>query len=145
MAGFKSPDDSGMPVAEINITPLVDVMLVLLVIFMVTAPMMERGIPLQLPKATAKALPKAEPPLTVSLSKDTRVYIGKEEVPFSQLGKKVASHFGKKAKKEVFIRADGTLPYAFVAQAMAAIKNAGIDRIGLVTAPPENEAAPAAK
>jgi len=141
MAGFKSPDDSGLPVAEINITPLVDVMLVLLVIFMVTAPMMESGIPLQLPRASAKALPKSEPPITVSLSKDTRVYIGKEEVPFSQLGKRIASYFRRKSKKEVFIRADGTLPYAFVAQAMATIKSAGVDRIGLVTMPPEGQAA----
>jgi biopolymer transport protein TolR len=143
MAGFRNPDDnSGLPVAEINITPLVDVMLVLLVIFMVTAPMMESGIPIQLPKASAKALPKSEPPLTLNLTKETRVYLNKEEIPFSQLKAKVQAYFKHKSKKEIFIRADGALPYAFVAQAMAQVKLAGVDRIGLVTLPPDGEPAP---
>jgi len=140
--GFKS-DNDGMPVAEINITPLVDVMLVLLVIFMVATPMMENGIPLQLPRASAKALPKQEPPLTLSLTKETRVFLGKEEVPFSQLRAKLQQYFRTRNKKEVFIRADGALPYAFVAQAMATVKSAGIDRIGLVTLPPDGESASA--
>ena len=131
--------DNDMPVAEINITPLVDVMLVLLVIFMVTAPMMENGIPIELPKATAKALPQDEAPVTLNLTKDSRVFLNKEEVAQGGLSARLQAFFKGKAKKEIFIRADGALPYAFVAQTMAMVKNAGINRIGLVTLPPEEK------
>lgn len=123
--------------AEINITPMVDVMLVLLIIFMVAAPMMESGIPLQLPKASAKALPKNEIPVVLSISKDTRVYIGKEEIDSSKLVSKLQAYFKDRPKKEIFIRADQALPYGVVAQTMASIKSAGIHRIGLVTLGPE--------
>src|SRR4051812_24953258 len=126
-------NDNNMPVAEINITPLVDVMLVLLVIFMVTTPMMETGIPLHLPRASAKALPKADKPVTVSITKETRVFINKEEVPYSQLRERLKDYFKSRKHKEVFIRADGELSYAVVAKTMATVKAAGIDRIGLVT------------
>lgn len=136
MGGLRRQDDG--PVAEINITPLVDVMLVLLIIFMVAAPMMESGIPLQLPKASAKALPKDEAPVVLSIAKDTRFYLGKEEVESSKLVSRLQSYFKDKRKKEIFIRADQALPYGVVAQAMASIKNAGIHRIGLVTLGPEN-------
>lgn len=131
-------DDSG-PVAEINITPFVDVMLVLLVIFMVTAPLMESGIPIQLPKATAKALPKDESPVTLNVTRDSRVFLNSQEIPGTEIRKRVAAFFKGRGKKEIFIRADGGLPYAVVAQAMAEVKNAGIDKIGLVTLPPEGE------
>lgn len=134
MAGFKLSDDSG-PVAEINITPLVDVMLVLLIIFMVAAPMMETGIPLQLPKATAKALPKEESPVVMSIAKDTRIYMGREEVDASKLIPYLQEYFKNRKQREIFIRADQSLPYGVVAQTMALIKNAGIHKIGLVTLP----------
>ncbi len=140
MAFGSGSDNDNLPLAEINITPLVDVMLVLLVIFMVTAPMMESGVPLQLPRASAKALPKAEKPLTLSLTKETRVFINKEEIPYSQLKTKLKEYFRESKRKEVFIRADGELAYAIVAKTMALVKSAGIDRIGLVTLPPEGEA-----
>lgn len=135
MAGFRQSDDSS-PVSEINITPLVDVMLVLLIIFMVAAPMMENGIPLQLPKATAKALPKDEAPVVLNIAKDTRVYLGKEEIDSSKLVSRLQTFFKNRTKKEIFIRADESLPYGVVAQTMASIKNAGIHKIGLVTLPP---------
>ncbi len=134
-----SGDNNNLPVAEINITPLVDVMLVLLVIFMVTTPMMESGVPLQLPRASAKALPKADKPVTLSITKETRVFINKEEVPYSQLRNRLKEYFKSRARKEVFIRADGELAYAIVAKTMATVKSAGIDKIGLVTLPPESE------
>jgi biopolymer transport protein TolR len=136
-----SGDGDNLPVAEINITPLVDVMLVLLVIFMVTTPMMESGVALQLPRASSKALPKADKPVTVSITKETRVFINKEEVPYSQLRARLKEYFKSRTRKEVFIRADGELAYAVVAKTMAAVKSAGIDRIGLVTLPPEGEMA----
>jgi len=138
MGGLGNNSDDRGPVAEINVTPLVDVMLVLLVIFMVTAPFMENGIPIQLPKAAAKALQKEnEPPITLNLTKETKLYINREEVFLSNVQQKLQAVFKNRARKEVFIRADGTLPYAFVAQAMALVKAAGIDKIGLVTLPPE--------
>ncbi len=131
--------DDNPPLADINVTPLVDVMLVLLVIFMVTAPFMENGIPIQLPKANAKALPKDETPVTLNLTHDTRIFLNREEVFLSALQGRLQAFFKGRASKEIFIRADGTLPYAFVAQTMAAVKMAGIDKIGLVTLPPEGK------
>ncbi len=139
MAMSPSSGDQNGPLAEINITPLVDVMLVLLVIFMVTTPMMESGVALQLPRASAKALPKTDKPLTLSLTKETRIFIDKREIPYSQLRAQLKDYFKPGQRREVFIRADGELPYAVVAKTMATIKSAGIDRIGLVTLPPEGE------
>lgn len=139
MGAFRTSDDNG-PVSDINITPLVDVMLVLLVIFMVTAPMMESGIPIQLPKTSAKALPKvAEAPVTLNITKESRLFLNREEIPFDGLKVRLASFFRNRPQKEIYIRADGELPYAFVAQTMAAVKMAGIHKIGLVTVPPEGE------
>lgn len=136
---FSTNSDERGPVSEINITPLVDVMLVLLVIFMVTAPMMEQGIPIQLPKAAAKAIEKESAPMTLSLTKDGRIYLNKEEIEQGRLQSKLAAVYKARAKKEIFIRADGELPYAVVAQTMAAVKMAGIDKIGLVTLPPDGK------
>lgn len=137
--GFSPSSNDGGPVAEINITPLVDVMLVLLVIFMVAAPMMESGVAIRLPKASSKALPREGKPVTVSITKETRVFIDKEEVPYSKLATRLKEVFKGKSRKEVFIRADGELQYAVVAKTMAVVKNAGIDRIGLVTMPTASE------
>lgn len=136
---FSTNSDERGPVSEINITPLVDVMLVLLVIFMVTAPMMEQGIPIQLPKAAAKAIEKESAPMTLSLTKDGRVFLNKEEIEQGRLQSKLVAVYKARAKKEIFIRADGELPYAVVAQTMAAVKMAGIDKIGLVTLPPDGK------
>src|SRR5262245_54617803 len=131
--GFNTGNDDGNPVSEINITPLVDVMLVLLVIFMVTALMMENGIAIQLPKASPNVLPKDEAPVTLNLTKESRVYLNREEVSPGELKPKLVTYFKGRDKKEIFIRADGELPYAFVAQTMAVVKLAGIHKIGLVT------------
>lgn len=138
MALFRSNSDDTSPMSEINITPLVDVMLVLLVIFMVCAPMMETGIPIQLPKTSAKALPKGEAPTTLHLDKNSRIYLDKEEIALQNLPAFLESYFKNKQQKEIFIRADGSLPYSFVAQTMATIKQAGISKIGLVTVPLDN-------
>ncbi len=139
MGAFRNSDDSG-PVADINITPLVDVMLVLLVIFMVTAPLLESGIPIQLPKASAKALPKTDQqPVTLNITKESKVFLNKEEVPVSELKGRLIAFFRTRAEREIFIRADGALPYAFVAQTMATVKSAGVNKIGLVTLPPEEQ------
>lgn len=140
MAGFRNSSDDSSPLAEINVTPLVDVMLVLLVIFMVTAPFMESGIPLQLPKTSAKNLPKQEDtPVSLHLTKDNKLFLGKEEVVPNELRARLLSFFKGREKKEIFIRADGALAYAFVAQTIARVKSAGIDKIGLVTLPEDEK------
>jgi biopolymer transport protein TolR len=136
MAGFRNSSDDYGPVAEINITPLVDVMLVLLVIFMVTAPMLESGIPIQLPKASSKALPKGETPVTLNISKEGKIFFQKEEIPFNALSSKLQQFYQGRDKQEIYIRADSALTYGFVAEVMATVKNAGILKIGLVTLPP---------
>src|SRR5438270_5469934 len=106
MAFNTGSGDQG-PVSEINITPLVDVMLVLLVIFMVTAPMMENGIAIQLPKASAKALPHAEEtPVTLYLTRESRMFLNKDEVGDGELRPRLQQFFRSRQKKEIFIRAD---------------------------------------
>lgn len=132
-------DPGGGPMAEINITPFVDVMLVLLIIFMVAAPLLESGIAIQLPKAAAPALPKSdESPVTLNIMKDSRIYLNKEEIPLNQLSPKLRAFYAKRANKDIYIRADGSLPYDFVMKAIAVVKSAGISKLGLVTEPPDN-------
>jgi biopolymer transport protein TolR len=121
--------------AEINVTPLVDVMLVLLVIFMVTAPMMQQGVQVNLPKADTKAMTPAEESVVVSVDKTGKLFIDKEEVPATELRKRLAGMFSAREKKEVFLKADAGVPYGDVVRAMADIKGAGIERLGMVTEP----------
>lgn len=140
MAGglFQSGQDDFAPLSEINITPFVDVMLVLLIVFMVAAPLLETGIPIELPKSAAKSMPKSSEPVTLTLKKNQEIYLNREVVPLSQLTSTLTKFYSKRERKEIFIRADGSLPYSFVAKAMALVKNSGIDRIGLVTVPEES-------
>ncbi len=121
--------------AEINVTPLVDVMLVLLVIFMVTAPMMQQGVQVNLPKADTKAMTPAEESVVVSVDKGGKVFIDKDEVPAGELRKRLSDLFATRAKKEVFLKADAGVPYGEVVRTMADIKGAGIERLGMVTEP----------
>lgn len=121
--------------AEINVTPLVDVMLVLLVIFMVTAPMMQQGVQVNLPKADTKAMTPAEESVVVSVDKGGKVFIDKNEVPAGELRQRLSDMFVTKAKKEVFLKADAGVPYGEVVRTMADIKGAGIERLGMVTEP----------
>ena len=127
-------DNRGL-MAEINVTPLVDVMLVLLVIFMVTAPMMQQGVQVNLPKADTKAMTPAEEAVVVSVDKSGKVYINKDEVPIGDLRSNLTTMFASRAKKEVFLKADAGVPYGEVVRAMADIKGAGIERLGMVTEP----------
>lgn len=121
--------------AEINVTPLVDVMLVLLVIFMVTAPMMQQGMQVNLPKASAKQLAQQETSVVVSIDKSGRTFIDKNEVPVGDLRPKLSALFSAKEKKEVLLKADTGVPYGDVVKTMAEIKGAGIERLGMVTEP----------
>ena len=123
----------GTMLADINVTPLVDVMLVLLIIFMVTAPMIQQGVDVDLPKAQAQDLPGDEKKLTLSVDRIHRVYLGKTFVPFSQLAEKLKNNAKLQADRELYIRADRALPYGLIVKIMAMAKLAGIDRVGMIT------------
>lgn len=121
--------------ADINVTPFVDVMLVLLVIFMVTAPMMQQGVQVNLPKADTKAMSPVEDNVVVTVNKSGRIFINKDEIPAADLRAKLTDMFATRTKKEVFLKADAGVPYGEVVKAMADIKGAGIERLGMVTEP----------
>jgi len=121
--------------ADINVTPLVDVMLVLLVIFMVTAPMMQQGVQVNLPKANTKAMTQAEETVIVTVDRSGRIFINKDEVSAADLRSKLTDMFAGREKKEIFLKADAGVPYGDVVKAMADIKGAGIERLGMVTEP----------
>ena len=128
-------NDNRGTMAEINVTPLVDVMLVLLIIFMVTAPMMQQGVQVNLPKADTKAMNPAEETVVVTVDKNNKVFINKEETPAGDLRSKLTDMFATRTKKEVFLKADASVPYGEVVRIMADIKGAGIERLGMVTEP----------
>lgn len=127
-------DHRGM-MADINVTPLVDVMLVLLVIFMVTAPMMQQGVQVNLPKADTKAMTPAEESVVVTVDKSGKTFINKDQIPAGELRTRLSAIFVSRAKKEVFLKADAGVPYGEVVKAMSDIKGAGIERLGMVTEP----------
>lgn len=135
MAMGGNDDERGM-MAQINVTPLVDVMLVLLVIFMVTAPMMQQGVEVNLPKADTKGMSAQEDTVIVSVDRSGRTFLNKDEIPAGDLRRRLAELFADRAKKEVFLKADSSVPYGEVVRAMADIKGAGIERLGMVTEPP---------
>jgi biopolymer transport protein TolR len=136
--GSRESSDRGT-MAQINVTPLVDVMLVLLVIFMVTAPMMQQGVQVNLPKAEAKSLSPQDDTVVVSLEKSGRLFINKDRVAATELRAKLTSMFASRTKKEVFLKADQDVPYGDVVKAMAEIKQAGIERLGMVTEPSQRK------
>ncbi|SDJ87975.1 protein TolR [Aliiruegeria lutimaris] len=120
--------------SEINVTPFVDVMLVLLIIFMVAAPLLTVGVPVELPKTAAEALPtEQEEPLVVSLTADGRVTIMTTEVPENELVTRLRGIAVERADDKVFLRADGAIPYERVMQVMGALNAGGFSNIGLVT------------
>jgi biopolymer transport protein TolR len=121
--------------SEINVTPFVDVMLVLLVIFMVTAPMMQQGIDVDLPETTTQPLRLRDEPLILTVQKDGKTFLARREVPLEELEAKLQAIFEGKDRKELYLRADKEAPYGFVAQAMAAARRAGTKTLGIVTEP----------
>src|SRR5690606_33681697 len=122
------------PMAEINVTPFVDVMLVLLIIFMVAAPLMTVGVPVELPKTAANALPgEQEEPLSITIAAGGTVMIQTTEVARDDLVNKLRAIAAEREGDRVFLRADGAVPYTDVMQVMGALNRAGFSNIGLVT------------
>lgn len=120
--------------SEINITPMVDVMLVLLIIFMVAAPMLTVGVPVELPKTAAAALPtEQEEPLTVTITADGRLAIQTTEVSDGEMIPRLTAIAAERTSNKIFLRADGAIPYERVAQVMGALNAGGFNEIGLVT------------
>ena len=120
--------------AEINVTPFVDVMLVLLIVFMVAAPLLTVGVDVELPKTAAGALPsEVEEPLTVTLTAEGAIVIQTTETPEAEFLTRLRGVAQERSDDKVFLRADGSIPYARVMQVMGAMNAAGFDNIGLVT------------
>ena len=121
--------------SDINVTPFVDVMLVLLIIFMVTAPMMMQGVDVDLPEVTSQPLSAQEEALIVSITTDGQVFISDFEVSVDALGEKLQKILEGRENREVFMNADKTVPYGVVVRVMSEIKAAGIEKLGMVTDP----------
>lgn len=131
------PRSENRAMSEINVTPLVDVMLVLLIIFMVTAPMMQQGIDVELPQTTSKAIPGQEERWVITINAKREIFINQEKVDPRLLKRRLEQSSAAKLNKEVLLRADRSVPYGVVVQTMADIKNAGIEKLGMVTEPLE--------
>lgn len=123
--------------AEINVTPLVDVMLVLLIIFMVTAPMLSMGIDVNLPRVKSKSIDIAEEKLVLSINENKEIFLNKTRLPLQDLNAKLAAIFAERVDREIFLRADKNVSYGFVVEVMSEIRKAGIDKLGMITEPPE--------
>ncbi len=123
--------------AEINVTPLVDVMLVLLIIFMVTAPMLTQGVDVNLPQANAKAMRADEERLVITVDANSRIFIGRQPVEFNVMSRRLRAIVAQRTDRQVFFRADRAVPYGFVVKVIAEARNAGIEKLGMVTEPLE--------
>jgi biopolymer transport protein TolR len=134
---MQGPKAENRPMADINVTPLVDVILVLLIIFMVTAPMMQQGVDVELPQTTSQAMEGQEERLVVTINSKREVYLNQEKVDPALLRRHLERSTAARLNREVFLRADRSVPYGFVVRIMAEIKNAGIERLGMVTEPLE--------
>jgi biopolymer transport protein TolR len=130
----------GQFVSQINVTPLVDVMLVLLVIFMVTAPIIQQGVEVNVPRVKAAALPGKEQQFVVSITHAQDVYLNDTKLSLDELTEKLQAIASERPDREVFVRADEEVPYGVVIRTMAAIRAAGIENVGMVTEmPPAGE------
>jgi biopolymer transport protein TolR len=124
--------------SEINVTPLVDVMLVLLIIFMVTAPMLSMGIDVNLPRVKSKSVDVNEEKLVLTVNEAREIYLNKTRIPLAELNSKLEAIFSNRIDREVFLRADKNVPYGFVVEVMSEVRRAGVDKLGMITEPPED-------
>jgi len=123
------------PLSEINVTPFVDVMLVLLIIFMVTAPLMQQGVEVDLPETTTQPIRLRNEPLILTVKADGRVFISRKEIAIADLQKKLEAIFEGRDDREIFLRADEKVSYGSVVKVMAAARLAGASKLGMVTEP----------
>jgi biopolymer transport protein TolR len=125
--------------SEINVTPLVDVMLVLLIIFMVTAPLIQQGVEVKLPEARARSIDSTEQKLVLSIKADRSLYLGTSDdaarIPFQQLEEKLRGNARAMRDKELYLMADRALPYGYVVEVMATVQRAGVVNVGMITNP----------
>jgi biopolymer transport protein TolR len=132
---MKAYPDNKSPLSEINVVPLVDVMLVLLIIFMITAPMMQQGLSVELPKVTSRPLPSKEDVQVLTITRSKALILNDKNINEKDLKSAVEFLFARKTDKEIFLKADSGVPYGFVVHCMAAIRQAGIDKVNIVTKP----------
>jgi biopolymer transport protein TolR len=137
MRGLRRRNDPNKTMSEINVTPLVDVMLVLLIIFMVTAPMLSMGIDVNLPRVKSKSVDVTEEKLVLTISEAKEIYLNKTKMQLGELNSKLEAIFSNRIDREVFLRADKNVPYGFVVEVMSEIRKAGVDKLGMITEPPE--------
>ena len=121
--------------SDINVTPFVDVMLVLLIIFMVTAPMMSQGVSVSLPEATSQPLPSETDHLIITINKDNQIFINDYQVTLDFLQEKLSKIIESRQNQDVFLRADKNISYGMVVRVMSEIKEAGVEKLGMVTEP----------
>ncbi|MBN1905010.1 MAG: protein TolR [Deltaproteobacteria bacterium] len=121
--------------SDINVTPFVDIMLVLLIIFMVTSPMMTQGVDVNLPQTQAKEIKTEEDPLILTVDINKEITIEKHKIEINELEEKLAAMFKYRNNKELLLRADKDIPYGFIMQVTARIKGAGIEKLGMITEP----------
>ncbi|MBF0117471.1 MAG: protein TolR [Desulfobacterales bacterium] len=135
-----SGGSNGSFMSEINVTPFVDVMLVLLIIFMVTAPMMAQGVNVALPEVTAQPLPSEKENLVITININNEIFINDLKVTFDFLKEKLSKVLENRGgDREVYLRADKNIPYGMVVAVMSEIKSSGVEKIGMVTDPPSAE------
>jgi len=120
---------------DINVTPLVDVMLVLLIIFMVTAPLIQSGVKVDLPRASAQQMEHSEEKLVLTITRDRRIFLGGTEISPADLETKIATNARIQKDKELYLHADRSLPYGQVVEIMATARRAGVESLGMITEP----------
>ena len=125
--------------ADINVTPLVDVMLVLLIIFMVTAPMLQMGIDVNLPRVQSRSIDVNEEKLILTINASREIFFNRAKIPSADLGVKLRAVMANRIDREIFLRADRTVPYGFVVEVMSEVRKAGVDKLGMITQPPEGQ------
>jgi len=130
---------SDQMMSDINVTPFVDVMLVLLIIFMVTAPMMIQGVSVSLPETTSEPLVSEEEHLLITVDKENQVHINDYKVTIEFLQRKLKEILEGRSNREVYLRADKAIPYGTVIHVMSEIKGAGVEKLGMVTAPADRD------
>ena len=132
---FNLGGEDDQPVAEINVTPMVDIMLVLLIIFMVTAPLMKQGVDVNLPETASTPVSTEDERLVLTMTKAKKFFLGKVEIPEAQLASKLGANARIKEGKSLYLHADAALGYGEVVSVMADLRQAGVRQLGLITDP----------